>query len=83
MADFTNQEFDTVRVSCRLQADTVFHTVMNVPELLKGMTLIGLEALQTLPDGTVGYTPALEPRIYTLSDGCAAVRYELDFNGLY
>lgn len=82
-ADFTNQEFDTVRVSCRLLADTVFHTVMNVPELQKGMTKIELEALQALPDGTVGYTPAFEPRIYTLSDGRATVRYELDFNGLW
>lgn len=82
-ADFTNQEYDTVRVSCKFRSDTTYHTVMNVPELQKGMTQIELEALQTLPDGTVGYTPSYEPRIYTLSDGCAAVRYELDFNGLW
>lgn len=82
-ADFTNQEFDTVRVSCLQRADTVFHPVLNVPELQKGMTMIAIEALQELPDGTVGYTPAFEPRIYTLSDGCATVRYELDFNGLW
>lgn len=82
-ADFTNQEYDTVRVSCKFRGDTAYHTVMNVPELQKGMTQIELEALQALPDGTVGYTPAFEPRIYTLSDGHATVRYELDFNGLW
>lgn len=82
-ADFSNQEFDSVRVSCMQHADTVFRPVLNVPELQKGMTMITVETLQELPDGTVGYTPAFEPRIYTLSDGCATVRYELDFNGLW
>lgn len=81
--DFTNQNYDTVRVSCKFHGDTAYRTVMNVPELQKGMTQIEIEALQNLPDGTVGYTPSYEPRIYSLSDDGVAVRYELDFNGLW
>lgn len=81
--DFTNQECENCRVSYKAASDTAYQTVLEVPELLKGMMLIGIEAFQNLPDGTVGYTPAMEPRIYSLSDGVATVRYELDFNGLW
>ncbi|MDE7457876.1 MAG: 6-bladed beta-propeller [Muribaculaceae bacterium] len=81
--DFTNQQYEDIRVSWRQNNDTAIQTVMEVPELQKGITIIGIEALQNLPDGTVGYTPVMEPRLYTLSDGKASVRYELDFNGLW
>lgn len=82
-ADFSNQDLADERIMWKAPDDTAYSTVMEVPDLLKGMTLIVMEALQNLPDGTVGYTPAMEPRIYTLADGKIAERYNLDFNGLW
>lgn len=82
-ADFTNQDVGDDRIMWKSKDDSTYSTVMKVPELLKGITLIVMEGLQNLPEGTVGYTPPMEPRIYTLSDGKATVRYDLDFNGLW
>lgn len=82
-ADFANQDVDSVRVSWKADTATEYETVMEVPELLKGATIIETEPLQNLYDSTIGYLPVLEPTIYTLSDGKSSIRYNLNFNGLW
>ncbi len=82
-ADFTNQDYGDDRVSWKADTATEYQTVLKVPEMLRGATSIEIEPLQNLSDSTVGYQPVMEPTIYTLSDGKASVRYNLDFNGLW
>ncbi len=82
-ADFTNQDYGDDRVSWKAASATEYETVQKVPEMLRGVTIIEIEPLQNLNDSTIGYQPVMEPTIYTLSDGKASVRYNLDFNGLW
>ncbi len=82
-ADFSNQPYDSVRVSWKAADISDFEPVMTVPELQKGITSIEVEPLQILFDGTVGYMPTMENNLYSLSDGKATLKYHLDFNGVW
>ncbi len=72
-----------MRLSWQKATSEIAEKVMEVPDYAKGLNVIEIQSLQLLPDGSVGYQPPVEPRIYTLSDGNVELRYYLDFNGLW
>lgn len=81
--DYSNQEFETTKLSWKPTPDAIETEVLSVPEYLKGITSVGLQGFTSIDDGTINYVPTLEPRIYGLSKGKAWIKYELDFDGLW
>ncbi len=81
--DYTNQLYDDTRLSWRKDTVSEYTTVLTVPDFAKGITVIELQPLQTAPDGTMSYLPVMEPRIYSLCDGKAHIRYNLDFGPVW
>lgn len=81
--DYTNNQDSDTRLAWRNNGDSEEKTVLEVPELLKGMTIVEMRSFMPLEDGTINYKPAIEPNIYRLKDGEAKLKYELDFVGLW
>lgn len=81
--DYSNQKYSTTKLSWKKDPDAEEIEVIKVPEYLKGMTKIGLQTFSRLDDGTINYLPSLEPRIYSLYEGKARLKYELDFGNLW
>ena len=81
--DYSNQSDGTALLSYRASADDEEMELLPVPELLKGMTVVGLRSLSPLEDGSINYMSAVEPRVYSLRDGKATLKYEFDFGSLW
>lgn len=58
-------------------------TVLPIPEHLKGINSSGIRPIAQLPNGEWIFTPSFERYVYTLKDGKAYPRYELDFGNLW
>lgn len=58
-------------------------TVLPIPEYLKGINSSGIRPIAQLPNGEWIFTPSFERYVYTLKDGKAYPRYELDFGNLW
>lgn len=81
--DFSNIPNDEWELTWKKNEDAPWKGVLEVPDYAKGITIIEIQSLQTLANGDIIYKPVLQPRVYTLRDGNAKLRYELDFNGLW
>lgn len=81
--DYSNQEYETTRLSWRTTPESEEIEILPVPEHLKGMTAVDGHPFSSLEDGTINYRPAIEPYVYGLSNGKAWLKYELDFGSLW
>lgn len=81
--DYSNQQYESTRLSWKATPDEEEIEILSVPEHLKRMTLISMQHFTRIYDGTINYVPALEPRVYSLLNGQAWVKYELDYDGLW
>lgn len=81
--DYSNQEYETTRLSWKPTPDAIEVEVLPVPEHLKGLTLVSMMHFSRIYDGTINYVPPLDPRVYGLLKGKAWIKYELDFDGLW
>lgn len=81
--DYSNQQYESTRLSWKATPEDEEIEILTVPEHLKRMTLISMQHFTRIYDGTVNYVPALEPRVYSLLNGQARVKYELDYDGLW
>lgn len=79
--DYSNQEYDDAKLSWVKDSLSTEQKVLDVPEHLKGMTILPVATLLNIPDNGLRYYPALEPKIYNVREGVAKVMYELDFKG--
>ncbi len=79
--DYSNQEYEDVKLAWKQDAESEAVPVLGVPDLLKGMTMAGLTTFLQLPDGEIRYIPSMENLIYGLSDGKAKEVYALDYKG--
>lgn len=81
--DYSNQEFETTKLSWRATPESEEIEILPVPEHLKGMTAIDGQHFSSLEDGTINYRSTLDPRVYGLEKGRAWLKYELDFGRLW
>lgn len=81
--DYSNQEYEDVKLGWMNDETDSIMTVLKVPDHLKGMTEVSLANLVTLPNGELRYMPSLEPLIYNLCEGHADLLYRLEFNGIW
>lgn len=81
--DYSNQRFADTKLSYRASAEDEEREILKVPELIQGMTVVNIRSLIPIYDGTINYLPALEPKVYSLHDGTASLKYILDFGSLW
>ena len=81
--DYSNQDYADTELSFRANPDSEEIEILPVPELVKGMTVVGLRSLAPLKDGTINYLPEMQPKVYSLHDGKASLKYVLDFGSLW
>lgn len=79
--DYSNQEYDDIKLSWIKDSISPQQKILEVPEHLKGMTVLPIATLLNIPDNGLRYYPALETKIYAISEGATKVIYELDFKG--
>ena len=81
--NYSNQEYANTLLSFRATPDSEETEILEVPDLVKGSTVIGIRSLTPLRDGTINYLPELQPKVYSLYDGKIALKYILDFGSLW
>lgn len=81
--DYSNQSSDNAKLSWLPNLTSKSTTVINVPEYLKGMTIVNMQNFVKLSNGKILYMPSIEPKVFELDNGKACLKYRLDFNGLW
>lgn len=82
-ADFSNQAEENVKLAHRADSLSGFNMVIPVPEAFKGMVTLPLRQFHSLENGEIIWQPSHDHRIYTLDNGNAILRYNLDFKDLW
>lgn len=79
--DYSNQEYDVTKLSWIKDSMSTEQKVLEVPDYLKGKTILPIATLLNIPDNGLRYYPALETKIYSVREGVAKIIYDLDFKG--